>query len=194
MRASPRRVRLPAFLAFFSLLLSLPAAGSAQSGQEAWVEKSNENAQVLLEVFARFSPEGAGQLGVPGLDEEIFDLQPGLFERSNQATEKALAVLRERLEAETDPAVRQDLEILIAVAEESIEGSELNRKYNLPYFNLSQTVFRGIRSLLDDQVEPERRAAALVRLRKYAGLEDGYTPIAELAMDRIRERLTLHRL
>ncbi len=194
MRASPRRVRLPAFLAFFSLLLSLPAAGSAQSGQEAWVEKSNENAQVLLEVFARFSPEGAGQLGVPGLDEEIFDLQPGLFERSNQATEKALAVLRERLEAETDPAVRQDLEILIAVAEESIEGSELNRKYNLPYFNLSQTVFRGIRSLLDDQVEPERRAAALVRLRKYAGLEDGYTPIAELAMDRIRERLEVAEL
>jgi uncharacterized protein (DUF885 family) len=37
--------------------------------------------------------------------------------------------------------------------------------------------------LLDDQVAPERRPAAVVRLRKYAGLEPGYTPFT----DRLRK-------
>ena len=47
----------------------------------SWVARSNENAQVVLEVMARFGPEGAGELGIPGLDEEIFDLKPGFEER-----------------------------------------------------------------------------------------------------------------
>jgi len=38
-------------------------------------------------------------------------------------------------------------------------------------------------------VQPERRRKALARLRRYAGLEPGYTPIAQAAEARIRERL-----
>jgi len=38
---------------------------------------------------------------------------------------------------------------------------------------------RDFRVLLDDQVAAERRPASLVRLRKYAGLEPGYTPLAD---------------
>src|SRR5262249_16705015 len=57
----------------------------------AWIVKSDASAQVLLKVFARFLPEGAGQLGVPGLDEQVLDLQPLLYERTQAATKEALA-------------------------------------------------------------------------------------------------------
>ena len=40
------------------------------------------------------------------------------------------------------------------------------------------------------RVAPERRNKALVRLRKYAGLEPGTTPLVTLAEDRTRERLS----
>jgi uncharacterized protein (DUF885 family) len=44
-------------------------------------------------------------------------------------------------------------------------------------------------SLLDEQIAPERRPAAVVRLKRYAGLEEGYTPTAVLAEQRFREKM-----
>ncbi|UCC72951.1 MAG: DUF885 domain-containing protein [Gemmatimonadota bacterium] len=178
--------RAPAILSCLALL-SFTADGRAQV--DGWVERSNENAQILLDIFARFAPEGAGQLGVSGLDEEILDLAPRITERANEAVREAVRTLQARLAEEEHPLVRQDLEILIQSAEQAIEAAEFTLKYDLPYFNLAQTVFQGVRSLLDDQVEASRRPAALVRLRKYAGLEARHTPIARLARDRIEERL-----
>jgi uncharacterized protein (DUF885 family) len=87
--------------------------------------------------------------------------------------------------------VRQDLDILIQAVKDFGEGSELNRKHEVFYLDLPLTVFRGLRALLDDQVSAERRQKALVRLRRYAGLEPDTTPIATLAQDRIRERLAV---
>lgn len=173
---------------FLSVLILALAAGAPASA-ETWVERSDKNAQVLIDVLAKQSPEGAGQLGVPGLDEEIFDLKPGFVERSREMTRKAGDVLRQRLAAEKDPKVRQDLEILIQATEDQLQGSQLGEKYILPYFDISATVFQGIRTLLDDQVEAGRRPAALVRLRKYTGVEPGYTPVSVLAEQFIRSRM-----
>jgi Bacterial protein of unknown function (DUF885) len=156
----------------------------------AWVVRSNENTQVLLSVLARFGPEGAAQLGVNGYDEQIIDLKPGVNERANQATREAVRVLKGRLASEKDPLVRQDLEILIKSAEDNIRGNELNDKYEIPYFNMARLIFFGLRGLLDDQVPAERRKAALVRLRRYAGMEAGYEPLTALAEARTRERFS----
>src|SRR5262249_587101 len=90
---------------------------------------------------------------------------------------------------EKDPQVREDLEILIDRADMGHEQHELEHKLMLPYFDVALTEFQGLRALLDEQVPAERRSAALVRLRKYAGVETGYTPFAELAEGRTRERL-----
>jgi uncharacterized protein (DUF885 family) len=59
----------------------------------------------------------------------------------------------------------------------------------LPYLNAPQAIFGALRALLDDQVPPERRRAAVVRLRKYAGVEPGFRPFTELVLDRVRERI-----
>jgi len=144
-----------------------------------------------VDVLARFAPESASQFGVEGLDTAIFDLKPGRQERVQAALRGAAQELEKRLAAETDPKVRQDLEILLDSARDNIAGNDLTYELQVPYFDAVQVVFFGIRGLLDDQVAPERRAAALTRLKRYAGLEAGHTPVLELARDRVRERLAV---
>ena len=156
--------------------------------ERSWVDKSNENAQVLLEVLAEFNPESAGGFGVEGLDESIVDYRPGLYERDRGASEAALVELQKRLAAETEPRVRQDLEILIQAVEDNLRSSALSRDHLLPYYNVAETVFQGVRVLVDPQVPSERYPAAIVRMQKYAGLVGADKPLTELAKDRTRER------
>ncbi|HXE90379.1 MAG TPA: DUF885 domain-containing protein [Terriglobales bacterium] len=151
--------------------------------------RSDENTRLLLDVEARFSPESAAQQGVEGVDENIIDRTPGFEERIRKATAEAVDVLKARLAAEKDPLVRQDLEILIKAGEESIQGSLLEEKYEVPYLNLARLFFYSSRALLDDQIAEQRRPAALVRLRKYTGMAPGYKPLTELAMALTRERM-----
>lgn len=66
----------------FSLIATFLIAQAGPTQAATWVEKSDEHAQVVLDVLAKLSPEGAGRLGVDGLDEEISDLGPGIQERS----------------------------------------------------------------------------------------------------------------
>ena len=176
------------------------AAVSARAGQQpvpaatapatpAWVQRSNQDAQVLMKVLTRFNPEAAARFGVTGVDEQVIDLQPRVEERQREATRQATSELEKMLAAEKDPMVRQDLEIMIKAGKQHVRGSELREKYEIPYINVNELVFQGIRGLLEEQVAPERRQAALVRLRKYAGIEPGSTPIVKLAEERTRERL-----
>ena len=163
-------------------------AVAAPAFADDWVARSDANAHMVLDVLSKFSPEGAGSLGVDGLDEEISDLGPGIHERSLQATRDVLGELRGREAEEQDPKVRQDLGILIKALEDNIRTSELDREIMLPYFNISQTIFFGVRGLIDAQVPRERYPAAITRIEKYAGIVEGYAPITEQAKARTIER------
>jgi hypothetical protein len=169
-----------------TLLISCTTLAAADAAD--WVERSNENAQIVLELLAEFNPEGAASLGVDGLDEAIIDYRPGLYERNRTASEAVLAELRERLAGEKEPRVRQDLEILIQAVDDGLRSAQLTRDNLLPYYTLSQTVFGGVRALVDPQVPRERYPAAIVRMQKYAGLVGAEKPLTELAKDRTRER------
>ena len=136
----------------------------------AWIAASNRHAQVLLDVLARVAPESAGQFGVTGLDEEVTNLTAAAGERGREATAAALATLQASRKTEQNPLVRQDLDILIRSAQTNLRGGRLSQERLLPYTDVTGLVFGGFRSLLDAQVAPERRPAAVVRLRKYAGL------------------------
>jgi Bacterial protein of unknown function (DUF885) len=176
-----------------TLCLALPTIGeqklTAAPATPSWVEQSNQNAQVLIQAIARFAPEGAGQMGVEGLDEQILDLKPGFVDRQKQTARESIATLQGRLPKTTDPKIRQDLEILIGAAQDTLHGIELGEKYELPYVKVSEIAFGGLQALLDDQVPPERRAKALVRLKRYAGMENGYTPLTSLAEQYTRAKL-----
>jgi hypothetical protein len=172
---------------------SKPAAAAAKpsvgpAGPE-WVQRSNANAMVVLGVIAKFVPEQASMFGVPGLDQEIIDLKPGYEDRARESALGAIATLEQKLATEKEAPVRQDLEIMIATVRQRMEGDSLTRALMLPYVDVNGTVFQGIKTLLGDQIAAERRPAALVRLKRYAGLESGYTPVATLAADHLREML-----
>ena len=155
----------------------------------AWIAVSNRHAQVLLDVLARFAPESAGQFGVTGLDEAVSNLSTENRDKGRAATAAALATLQAARQTEQDPLVRQDLDILIKSAQTNLRGGQLFQERMLPYTDVTALVFGGLRSLLDAQVAAERRPAAVVRLRKYAGLVDGYEAVTAQAMRVTRGRM-----
>jgi hypothetical protein len=159
-----------------------------QAAEPAWVTRSNGNAKLLLQVFAKYAPEGAGNLGVDGLDEEITDLARDPYEPFRSDTRAALTELEARLGTETDPKVRQDLEILITAAQDNLRSGELNRKYFFPFTDVTRNVFGVVRQTLDPRIPAARQAKLLVRLDKYAGVAPGYRPFTELAKERTLER------
>ena len=167
-------------------LLGLVLTASA-SDAPAWIEKSNLNAKVLLDATNEFQPEAAAATGVPGFDEKVADLQPGVTQRYCAAVTAARDVLAKRLLTETDPLVRQDLEILIQSADNDLESTRLNERLIASFIDVGQLVFFGEFGLLQDQVETARRPAALARLKRYTGLEPGTTPATELAKARFAE-------
>ncbi|HEV7672093.1 MAG TPA: DUF885 domain-containing protein [Thermoanaerobaculia bacterium] len=183
-----RAALITAFVLAFGLAAGLAAHAAGAPAKPAWVEKSDKNAQVLIDLLARFAPEGASMFGVDGYDDKITDLTPGFFERQMTATKGAVAELEKRLAGETDPDVRQDLEILIDSAKDNMHGAEVTQRLSVPFNDIHQLIFEGIRTLLDDQVPAERQKSAVVRLRRYAGL-DGGKPFTVLAMDYTRERM-----
>jgi uncharacterized protein (DUF885 family) len=127
---------------------------------------------------------------VAGIDDRVSDFTPGHRERQRQAVAKAIALLQEKQKTEQDPNVAEDLAIIIDAGQRQIRGSELREKLEVPYVNLPRMIFGSIRSLLDAQIAPERRPAALVRVRKYAGLEGGTQPVVQLVEAEIREGFT----
>ncbi len=157
--------RLPFCLA--ALLVSCTHAPAAPTAPASWIERSNQNAQVLLDVGAKFRPEGASRNGITGIDDRITDFTPGHRERQRAATRTAMAELQARGAQEQDPLVAQDLAILVHAAQEEIEGSELTEKYQVQYLQPARFIFGSIHALLDPQVAKDRWPAALARLQKY---------------------------
>jgi hypothetical protein len=182
---------LSAALAWAALANGTTIAAPPPQDARAWIAASNRHAQVLLDVLARVAPESAGQFGVTGLDEEITNLSAAAGERGREATTAALATLHASRTTEPNPLVRQDLDILIRSAQTNLRAGRLSQERLLPYTDVTALVYGGLRSLLDAQVAPARRATAVVRLRKYAGLVGGYEPITLQAMRLTRERQSL---
>jgi hypothetical protein len=170
--------------------LTAQAPAPAAAAPRAWIASSNAHAKILIDVIARLSPEGAGRMGVDGLDEAITDYSDGFEDRVIAANRDAAGALRAALTTADDPRVRQDLEIMIEAAEDNAKSVELSRALTVPFYNVGSIVFNGVRALLDDQIAPARRPAALVRLRKYIGDIPSTTPLAKRAEAIMRERMS----
>jgi hypothetical protein len=165
-----------------------PAA--QQAAQPEWIAQSNGYSQMLLEVNARYVPEQAAALGLEQYDPLILDLKPGSDERLEADLASAVTRFETARASVTDDRTKQDLDILIKAANAQRTTSELNRRLMIPYFDVGKTVFSSFQDQLDARVAKKRHAAALVRLRRYAGTERGYEPITKLARTRIEERMS----
>ena len=106
-----------------------------------------------------------------------------------QELEAVLAKIDAARATETDNHVQEDLEILRKAFDLQFREEDFGLQHEVPFINASEQIFEGLRSLLDDQVAADRRPAALVRLRKYAGMEPGYKPFTELLKQRELEQI-----
>jgi hypothetical protein len=171
-----------------AVLIVALAAPAAFAAQPSWIEESNRDAQILLDVMARYNAESAATFGVEGHDSEIFDLKPQFSERQEADIGTAIARLEQLRGSAGDPLVRRDLDILIGAARDQKRSLELNRQLMLPFFDVGQAVFSGFQNLLDARVPKDRQKAALTRLHRYAGAERGTEPITTLARKRYEEQ------
>ncbi len=178
----------PPLIAMFAMLGLAMTPAFAQDTPE-WVAESNLNTHYVLEQLARFNPEFAARSGLEGVDDRIIDLGPDLTRRTNQMLEQTKVELGRRLAKTEDPRIRQDLEILIDSQDRQLRQNRLDEELTLPYFNVPQFLYFSLSGLLDPQLPRERQQAALVRLVRYAGLEEGYTPLTDLARARMTQRL-----
>lgn len=168
---------------------ALLAASTLAAAEPAWITESNKQALPLLEELAKYNPEAAAAYGVEGHDAEVFDAKPRNVARQ-EADLTAVANGYERaLASASDPLVKQDIEILLKSARNQRVTIELNDRLMLPYFDLPQALFGSFHALLDPRVPKSRQAAAVTRLKRYAGSERGYEPITDLVRARVDERL-----
>jgi hypothetical protein len=180
--------RLPIFLA--TALLTSSGFVPAQSDNHAWIAASNQYTNQLVTIEMKHTPESGSRQGLSQYDTEIS--QPTLADedRERQENEVVLAALKKALVQSQPKEVRQDLQILIHKVELNFREQDFQRAHEVPFINASQIVFEGVRILLDEQTPNERRPAAVVRLRKYAGLESGYKPLTEILMQRVKEQMS----
>ncbi|TCV95886.1 uncharacterized protein DUF885 [Luteibacter rhizovicinus] len=179
-----RRLALATALSF-----AIGAVSAQSATPPAWIAHSNADAQILLDVVAKFSPESASSFGLDGYDRKVADLGPDIDQRQRVALTGARTKLETRLTQEKDTNVRQDLQILIHQIDSQLKGIDLNARYLLPYQDVGQLIFGGEFALLKDEIAPERRVAAVDRLKCYVGMTPGCTPIVDEAKARTTERL-----
>lgn len=153
-----------------------------------WVETSNAYTQKLIAFDADFSPEGASSTGYEQYDGLAFDLAADRDERYLAGAKALKAEFTAALATESDPYVKQDLEILIASLDQSIAGTELNRKLMLDWTDVPEAVYFGVSNLLDERISPARQQKAVELLQRYTGTYKGSSksagPLAEQAKAR----------
>jgi Bacterial protein of unknown function (DUF885) len=156
-------------------------AAPAPTADKQWITESNKHAETLLEVIAKYSPEEASAYGVETHDTDIVDLKPQFAQRFAKDLEAAAAALESTRSSVSDPRVKQDIDILVGAARDRSQSLLLNDRLMAPYFDLPQMFFNSFHTALDPRVAKKRRAAALIRLRKYVGSERDTQPLVDLA-------------
>lgn len=187
-RSRPRRVVVNILRASVLLCLAPPLLGSqTRQSIPAWIQRSDAYSAQVVEVGQQARPESASANA--SLDEDITDVSVAARQRAKHAFERSLQQVKAQQEREKEPNVREDLEILSDYLENRIRAIELEDEFELPYLDPATTVFAGVSPLLTNQMPAARRLKALIRLRKYAGLQPGTSPLTTLTEQRLRQAL-----
>lgn len=162
---------------------------AADQPDKSWIEHSNAYTNQFIEVQLQHSPEQGSHEGLAKYDQLISD--PTLADE--MAQRHALEAVLKKVDAtrtkETDKKVLEDLQILHKAFDLDFRRQDYELQHEVTFYNASEMVFQGLRILLDDQVDAARRPAALVRLRKYTGVEPGSQPTTELLKQRTLEQI-----
>ncbi|MEO8432094.1 MAG: DUF885 domain-containing protein [Acidobacteriota bacterium] len=166
---------------------SNPPMVPAASG---WIATSNKYADELIQVSFRHHPESGSAQGLSQFDTRAS--QPTLADedKERRETEVVLARLKRALEEKPQKDVAEDLRIMIRRVELNFKEEDFSRAHEVPFVNASGAVFRGLRTLLDEQTPANRRPSSVVRIREYAGLEPGYVALTEILKQRATQQIS----
>ncbi|WP_254059552.1 hypothetical protein [Granulicella sp. L46] len=164
------------------------AVSTATPDGRVWIQRSNTFTQKVLYLEMKYAPEEGTRNGLDQFDTDVsVPTLANMFAENKEA-----ALLAEEFEAqikrEKDPNVAEDLQILVHNERLSIRTDNYTENHRVRFRNPTSWVFSGLKMLLDDQMPPERRQAAVVRLKKYAGLVPGYRPLATAMMERTESK------
>ncbi len=161
----------------------------ARTPDKAWIEVSDGYTRKLLAISLKYGPEGGSAQGIATFDPLISN--PTLVEERAQRkeTEAELAKIKAAMANEKDKNVLEDMAIVQKAFNLSFRQQDYGEAHEVPFINASAAVFGGLQTLLDVQVADERRPAAVIRLRKYAGVEPGYKPFTDLLKQRELEQM-----
>jgi len=169
--------------------LSLPGFGQAPAADKSWIAISNGYANMLTDVLFKYHPEAGTQQGLSQYDSKVSQPTLANEDAERREAEAVLAKLKTAAAEKQQQDVAEDLQIMIRRVNLSFKQQDFQRANEVPFPNASQIVFGGLQVLLDEQTQAERRPAAVVRIRDYAGLEPGYTSITEILKKRITEQM-----
>ena len=177
--------------AVFLTCLSIAAVGQ-QPGTDSsrdWIKQSDAYTRVLLDVELEHDPERGSKEGMDKFDQRISN--PTLADELAKRHELKAALTKTDAARAREPneRIREDLDILHKAFDLQFRKEDYALEHEVPFLNASARVFQGLRVLLDDQVAPQRRPAAVARLRKYTGEERGYQPFVALLEQRAQVQM-----
>jgi Bacterial protein of unknown function (DUF885) len=159
-----------------------------------WILRSDEIAAPVVDLVIAAGPEGASDMGLSLADPYTIDLSEGWRERVGAVASRANAALDVAAARETDPRLREDIEIMRRRVADIEAGIAVADAQLLSLIDVAKIAFLGLRVLLDEQNPIERKRLGLVRLRRYTGLEPGTVALANAAEHETRSRLDLPHL
>ena len=169
--------------------VALTVAAWSQEASTEWIAASNKYTNMLLAVEMKHHPEVGSNQGLSEYDNKVS--QPTLADEDQERrdTEAVLSTFKAAVGQQKQKQVAQDLQIVIRRIELQFKEDDFERARRVEFLNASERVFRGLHVLLDEQTPAERRPAAVVRIREYAGLEPRYKPLTEILKQRVMEQM-----
>ena len=159
------------------LFAAIPFAANSQAKathtDKTWVLQSNKYTEELINLDKKYTPEYGSSQGLSAYDTLI--VVPTLANELAERKEGELLASKYKtaLQTENNISVKQDLNILISHLTMGFKNQDFETQRKIPFLNAASTIYEGLQILLDDQTPEVRRAAAVIRLKKYAGLTPG---------------------
>ncbi len=155
------------------------------------VARRNGYARPLLETFARFDPERASAIAVPGAAERTSRLSPSWTEQRIAAWADAERTLGRQLRKERHPALRLDLEAMKTATRWELDVLRLEAALMLPISHPAQICFEGIRALVDEPEQGGASPALTTAIKRPASTKQRrrrWSPIRDATLKVLRNR------
>jgi hypothetical protein len=180
---------LNTLLFFIIFLSSITLEAQTDTTHKSWIAKSDSYTKLLIDIGLKYSPEAGSWQGLAFYDTLVSVPTLANQEAQRKENEMAVAQLEAAKQKETNSFIKQDLDILISNTELNFRNEDYRKNKTVPFLNTTSMIFGGLQILLDDQVAENRRKAAVIRLKKYAGLQNGYRPLTAIFKERINEQM-----